>query len=137
MAQNAYCNECGTRVTLAEDGTCENGHPRSALRDVREGGIVEAPRSGTPQAGSAPGGAGASAPRAGAPTQAPVASRVIGAVLIAVPAAFVVALALWSGYAAGIALGQTRSGAWLSSIGSLVLTGALVALWVAKRRTRK
>jgi len=133
---NAYCNECGARVMLAEDGGCANGHARSALRDVREGAIAAAPAAITGPAGVTPAperpGAGTGQPNL-APSQE-LAARSIGIAIVAIPAAIVVAAAYWSSYAASMAVGMTKSTSMWSSIGSVVLTAGMIALWVAKRR---
>ena len=139
--KNAYCNECGTRVMLAEDGSCANGHPRSALRDVREGALAAVPAADVRPISSGRTGlvAGAPGPNVVSPNLPPaheLASKIIGGMIVGVPTALVVVFALWSGYAGSLAMGTTRATAWLSSIGSLLLTGAMVALWVAKRRMR-
>ena len=141
---NAYCNECGMRVMLADDGGCVNGHARSALRDVREGALVDAtntaprvvrpaiaPRSAVPSAAETTHGSPNLPPK-----QAAV-SKAIGIVIIAVPAAIVVIAFMWSSYVGSVAFGMTKSGAWWSSVGSLILTGGLVALWSTKRRKPK
>jgi len=138
VAQNAYCNECCARVTVADEGGCENGHARSALRDVREGALANTAHP-IPTVSAGPASAAAAASGSpGAPNPAPkqeLASRVIGVLIIALPSVLIVAVAFWSSYAASIAFGMTRNGAFWSSLGSLVLTGALVVVWVAKRRS--
>jgi len=120
---------------LAEDGSCANGHPRSALRDVREGGVDRAPSSAPQAQGS---GAGPQ-PVAGAapPVEPHAATRVIAVLIVAVPAVLLVAAAFWSSYAASMGMGMSRGAAWWSSAGSVLLTGALVAVWVAKKRSRR
>ena len=128
--QNAYCNECAMRVDLTAGGECPNGHARSALRDVREGTVAAT----MPASTSRPG-----APPAGAPNLAPSAAlsaQIIGKLIVIVPAAIVIFLALWSGYAGSAAMGMTPTQSWLSSIGSLALTGAAVAFLVWNRRRK-
>lgn len=127
MAKNAYCSECGTRVNLSESGECVRGHARSALRDVREGALAAAP-----VASSVP-----SSRREDFAPPTGLASQVIGKAIVLVPAAFVVLLALWSGYAGGAGMGLSPLMSWLSSIGSLALTAAGVWLWVWMRRRRQ
>ena len=131
MAQNAYCNECGARVRLADTGLCVMGHPRSALRDVREGEPEPATaRAQTP----GPSAGGASTPN---PTRAEsTASGVIGKLVVIVPAVLVIFVGLYTGYAAGVQMGQSKSEAWLSSIAGMLLTGLIVALLVWDRRRK-
>jgi len=43
MAKIAYCSGCGRYIELTYTGECPEGHPRSALRDVREGTLASAP----------------------------------------------------------------------------------------------
>ena len=129
MAQNAYCNECAARVDLTESGECVKGHPRSALRDVREGRVALAasapPRRPDPQAGT---------PNLSRKDEA--VAKTMGRLIVIVPAVLVVFIGLYTGYAAGIQLGQSKAEAWLWSIGSMLLTGLIVAVLVWDRRRK-
>ena len=119
--RNAYCSECATRVNLTSGGECPNGHPRSALRDVRDGEVATV----------------AAPPAGGGPNLSDSEEKtawVIGKLVVVVPAAAVVAFGLWTGYAASMGLGMSNTAAWLSSIGSLALTGACVAAIVWMKR---
>jgi len=137
VAQNAYCNECGTRVPLTESGACASGHPRSALRDVREG---ECPAGPLPR----PSGAPATAQQAGAGASGSpnltrsqdAAAKTVGRLIIVVPAVIVLAIGLWTGYAMGVGMGQSKTEAWLWSIVSMVAMGVVVAMIVWNRRRK-
>ncbi len=138
MAHNAYCNECGSRVRLTESGECENGHPRSALRDVREGELDPAAiaqrTSGPAVTGPPPPGPDAGAPN---PTRAQEnVSAVMGRLIVIVPAVLVITIGLWTVYAFSRGMGQSQRDAWFSSIGSMLLTGVTVAVVVWNRRRK-
>lgn len=131
MATNAHCMECGTRVELTEVGACPNGHPRSALRDVREGQVVAA------QAASCAVRPSAVPERSVLPVaKEEVAANLIGKGIVIVPVAIVVIIGLWSGYAGGVAMGMSKAAAWVSSIGSLLSTGAIVWFIVWNKRRK-
>jgi hypothetical protein len=137
VAQNAYCNECGTRVPLTESGECVFGHSRSALRDVREGEFVAAGPASRAESGAASAGTGAIG--LGTPnsaTRQETASVVLGKLIVIVPATIVVLIALVTVYAFGRAMGSSKTESWLSSIGSLLLTGVTVAVVVWNRRRK-
>jgi uncharacterized membrane protein (DUF485 family) len=129
VAQNAYCNECATRIRLSVSGECPNGHPRSALRDVREGEIAPAaapvPRRSDPEAGT---------PNLSSREEA--IAKTMGRLVVIVPAVFVIFIGLYTGYAAGVQFGQSKTEAWLWSIGSMILTGLIVAVVVWDRRRK-
>jgi hypothetical protein len=130
--QNAYCNECGARVTLAETGDCPNGHPRSTLRDVQDGPL---PASAMPVTArsvfptSAEGGPNMT-------SRDEATAKLIGRLMIAIPAVFVLIIGLYTGYAAGVQLGESAIVSWLGSIGSMIVTGVIVALLVWDRRRK-
>jgi hypothetical protein len=129
VARNAYCSECATRVRLTEAGECANGHPRSSLRDVREGelGPVAAPK------------ASAADPDAGSPNLArrdEAIAKTMGRLIVIVPAVIVIFIGLYTGYAAGVQFGQSKAEASLWSIGSMLLTGLIVAVLVWDRRRK-
>ena len=128
--QNAYCNECAKRVQLTDAGECPNGHARSALRDVCEG-VLAASESAPVQKPS-----GLSAATRGPAPSTELPAQIIGKLIVIVPAAIVVILALWSGYAGSVAMGLTPVQSWVSAIGSLAMTGAVVAFLVWNRRRK-
>jgi hypothetical protein len=128
--QNAYCNQCGTRVHLTGSGECPNGHARSALRDVREGAIS------APGPITAPGQASTPVGSPNLPPTAELSAQIIGKLIVIIPAGIIVILAIWSGYAGSIAMGMTPLQSWLSTVGSLALTGAVVAMVVWNRRRK-
>jgi hypothetical protein len=129
VAQNAYCNECGTRVPLTDVGTCIYGHPRSALRDVREG---EAPSAAG--ASNAPSVAEVGTPN---PTRSEeTVSAVMGKAIVIVPSVLVIVIGVWTGYAAGIAFGQSKGEAFMWSVASMLLTAGIVAVLVWDRRRK-
>lgn len=136
MPQNAYCQECSTRVTLTEAGACPNGHPRSALRDVREGAAAQAPAA--PAAPVTVGGIevvpGGSSTKLTAKTG--LASEIIGKGIVLIPLALILVIGLWTGYAGSRAEGLSPVLSWLSAIGSLVLTGLVVVVLAKRRRKR-
>jgi len=123
VAQGAYCNGCGTRVQLTEQGECPRGHLRSMLRDVREGEVV---------ATAAPG-AASGAPKPAAPLGQPAShellSAVIGKAFVIVPLAAIVAFGLWTGYDFGVGSGMSVGLAILMSIASLAGTVGLAFVW--------
>jgi len=130
VTQNAYCNECGARVVISESGECSKGHPRSALRDVREGALLPPKPSQTTQSPE---------PGAGSPNltnRDEAIAKTMGRLIVVVPAAFVLFVGLYTGYAAGVYMGQSKTEAWLWSIGSMLLTGVIVALLVWDRRRK-
>jgi hypothetical protein len=127
MSKNAYCSGCGSRVQLTDAAECPNGHPRSMLRDVQEGLAVPAPR---PVAVVDDEGASNLKPSEEA------AAKLIGQLIIIVPAAIVLVFAIWSSYAISIALGFSKTASWLSSIGDLLLVGAGVWFVVWNRRRK-
>ena len=60
----------------------------------------------------------------------------MGRLIVIVPAVLVVFIGLYTGYAAGVQFGQSKSEAWLWSIGSMMLTGLIVAALVWDRRRK-
>ena len=136
MSRNAYCSECQTRVGLTESGECPQGHPRSALRDVREGDIANPARSPVKEPD------GPSGPFVGGPNLTrgdETAAKLIGRLIVIVPATFVLAIGLYTGYLAGVQMGMSKLNSWLSSIGSMLLTGVVVAalVWDRRRKMRR
>jgi hypothetical protein len=144
VTQNAYCSECGTRVELTEAGACSNGHPRSSLRDVQDGPLfssashpVSAPRPISAPRPSAP--VSGPKPAAPAPNLKPaddLAAKTMGRLIVIVPIGLVVAFALWSSYAASVGFGMSKGKAWLAAFGDLLVTAAIVAFFVWRRREK-
>lgn len=127
--RNAYCSECQARVRLSDSGECPLGHPRSALRDVREGDLPE------PVSPASPAVAGPSdTTDPNLSRKQDLVAKSIGRLIVIVPAVIVVAIGLYTGYAAGVQLGQSKLSAWLWSVASMLLTGVIVALMVWNRR---
>jgi hypothetical protein len=131
VVKNAYCNECERRVVLNASDECANGHPRSALRDVREGDLA-GERAQVPVANRADSGA----PNLTSEEEA--AAKLVGRLVVIVPSVIVIAVALWSGYAMSRGFGMSVFDSWMSSIGSLFLMGACVAAiaWDRRRKMR-
>ncbi len=129
--KNAYCGECATRVMLAENGECENGHPRSALRDVQDGPIASVTQPRVRVAAGLPVEGG---PNLKASEE--TAAKLMGRLIIIVPLAIVIAFALWSSYAISLQFGMSKTSAWLSSVGDLLLVGLGVwfAVWNRRRK---
>lgn len=126
MARIGYCSECGRYVRVTAEGACENSHPRSALRDVREGPLAEAPVA------------------AAAPAETPadatfredggLAAQILGKAIVLVPIALVVAWGLWTGYEQFPGMPpMVRIGL---SAGSLVLTFLVAWIWFGLRKRR-
>ncbi len=54
-------------------------------------------------------------------------AKTMGRLIVIVPAVLVIFIGLYTGYAAGVQFGQSKTEAWLWSIGSMMLTGVIVA----------
>ena len=128
MATSAYCGGCRRRVDLTPEGECPRGHLRSMLRDVRRGAVAP------------PAGAQGSGPvlRPADPLPAMSGShealaQVIGKSVVIVPAAAIIAFALWTGYESVAGEGVSVLQAILLSVGSLALTLGLAFAWAARR----
>lgn len=116
-------------MRLTESGECAKGHPRSALRDVREGELAP----------PVPVTSGLTATGAKDPNLTPkedAAAKVVGRLIVIVPATFVLVVGLYTGYAAGVQLGQSKASSWLWSIASMIVTGVIVALLAWDRRRK-
>ena len=119
MSKIAYCNGCGRYVQLTEVGeVCPAAHPRSELRDVREG-VIEPPREGAQGAQPYVDDGG-------------LLAKVIGNAVVLVPVGLVVAWGLWTGYeqfGPGMPIWQKLG----MSVVSLVTTVALAFLFAGRR----
>ena len=126
MSRIAYCSGCGRYVELTYQDECPEGHPRSALRDVREGTLASAPRASA--SANAP-----TAEEAAFQIQNNVAVKAVGIAIIAVPVTLVLAWGLWSGMAE---FGDGMS--WPAKLGlsavSLVATVGLAFLMYRRKR---
>jgi hypothetical protein len=134
MARVGYCGECGRYVELTAQGECPVGHPRSSLRDVREGSLAEAPAVARARADREREVAETSDPALGA--GAGVLAKVIGWGIVIVPVALVVGWGLWAGYEEAASNGASGWTALGISAGSLVVTSVATFAWVWIRRHR-
>jgi hypothetical protein len=134
MAQVGYCGECRRYVELTASGECPAGHPRSALRDVREGSLAEVPAV-----------AKVASERRDVPaeTTEPVVlegtgmlAKIIGWGIVLVPVLLVLGWGLWAGYDEAASHGASGAKALMISAGSLVLTGVGTFVWIWIRRRR-
>ena len=92
MALTAYCAQCGRYVELSGAGECPNGHPRSALRDVREDRVLPAETRMR---------SGAAGPVSGAESYTDynsVLAQVLGKSIVIIPVALIIAFGIWTGY---------------------------------------
>lgn len=123
MAKHAYCSGCNAYVTLGADEACPQGHPRSMLRDVRDGAAPQ--------------------PRAVAAQPDPHAepnellAEVLGKAFVIVPALVLLGLVVFFSVAQTAAMGVSGPMMWLSGIGSAALTLGLAAAWGLWRRHKR
>ena len=127
MPMIAYCGSCGRYVELTAEGACPGGHPRSALRDVRAGSLADAPAVASARIAIP-----APEPLADDPSE--LAGRIIGNAVIYVPAALILAAALWMQWVQFP--GTPVVLRLIYSVVSLVVTVAGSFLWVRMRRRR-
>ena len=128
MSVIAHCSGCGRYVELTHMGECPDGHPRSALRDIREGKLSAAPVVRTASSVAV---AEHAAFRA---YDNPI-TKIIGKAIIIVPIALVLGFGLWTGMLQppGVHMSfWTRLG-W--SVFSLAMTVG-GAFMIARRRHR-
>ena len=127
MPKTAYCGECGRYVQLTAEETCPNGHPRSALRDLREG-APPAPAAAQVAQRPVMAVAGPTGARR-APESAETAGKVVGWIAVVVPATIfaVVCVAITEPQFEGFGIPVWL--AWLGSLGTVVVTFALAAVW--------
>ena len=129
MPKIAFCAGCNRYVQLTPTGDCREGHPRSSLRDVREGTLDAAPTAAVP-----------STPRTA--EQAAMASydsplvKLAGIAIVMVPIALVLGWGIWTGM-------EEFSGAGMSvwtklgwSVASLALTFGLSVAWYRMKKRR-
>lgn len=126
MSRIAYCSGCGRYVELTYQSECPEGHPRSSLRDVRDGTLAAAPNVAT--VANAP-----TAEEAAFQVQNSPAVKAAGIAIIAVPVALVLIWGLYSGMAE---FGDSM--AWPAKLGlsavSLVGTIGLAFLFYRRKR---
>jgi len=134
MARVGYCGECGRYVELTVQGECPAGHPRSALRDVREGSLAEAPAVAKARADREREQAEMPDPALGVGTG--VLAKVIGWGIVIVPVTLVVGWGLWTGYEEAKTNGASGWTAFGISAGSLMVTVAVTFVWIRMRRRR-
>lgn len=139
MATVGYCGECGRYVELTGEGACPNGHPRSSLRDVREGTLARVPATAAPQQAGVSqaamqqdvdfGDDGAYRQDGG------LAAQIIGKSIVLVPIALIVAWGLWTGFEqAKLSTGSVSLRMFYSVISLLATVG--VAFIIARRHSR-
>ncbi|HEY5540262.1 MAG TPA: hypothetical protein VIL41_02280 [Coriobacteriia bacterium] len=127
MPRIAHCSGCARYVQLTPQGECPEGHPRSMLRDVREGTLAAAPTVGV--ATSAP-----SAEEATFREYDSVFAKVVGKAVVILPIAAVLAFGLWTGV-------EQFQGSYMSfgaklgwSVLSLTMTVGAAFLWFGLRK---
>lgn len=131
MPKIAYCNDCNRYVQLSHQGECPDGHPRSALRDVRDGLLSDAP---------------VIKPAIAARTdeEAIIASydhwfaKVAGKAIIILPVAVILAWGIWSGMEEFSGSGMSWMAKLSWSLVSLAVTigGAFFFSRMGRRRRR-
>ena len=129
MARFGWCSECGRYVNVRDDDSCENGHGRSSLRDIREG-VAPAARP-VAQAAQPP------APKVRDEAAALRISKWIGVTVVVVPVVLIVVWGLATGFAQGRGSGMSTGAALGYSVGTLVVTVGSAFVWAAmKKRNR-
>jgi hypothetical protein len=132
MDKHAYCTQCGRYVELAGEA-CPEGHGGASLRDVRSGPL---PALAAQRQSARPGvSATASAPAPPDPTES--AGRIIGWLVVVVPALILAVLmvALTEPQYEGAGLGTV--GAWLASLATVAVTLGAALAWGWSRFLRK
>ena len=121
MAQVGYCNGCGRYVQLAQDGSCPDGHPRSALRDIRQGGLADAPVVGVNRVVRS---------QPGLREYDSAFAKVLGKAIVIVPVALIVAFGVWTGYEQFSGSGMSFAAKLGLSVLSLAATVGLSFIFV-------
>jgi hypothetical protein len=132
MPKTAFCSGCNRYVQLSPEGECREGHPRSALRDVREGTLQSAPVVRTAVAAPAP-----SAELAAIASYDNIFAKLAGKAIIIVPVALIVGWGIWSGMAEFDGSGMSWFTKLLWSLGSLALTVGGVFFFAGLHKRRK
>jgi len=125
MSKHAYCSGCGAYVALEPGDVCPQAHPRSMLRDIREGAA--------PQARSASAATHADPPLD--PNE--MLTDVIAKTVVIVPALLLLGIVVFFSVAQSNAMGLTGPMMWLSGIGSAAVTILAAFGWGMYRRRKK
>jgi hypothetical protein len=122
LAKVGYCGECGRYVELNAEGACPDGHPRSSLRDVREGCVAQAPVVGQARA-------------AEYHDEGGMLAQVIGKGIVIVPVALIIGWGLLTGFERARMSGISGGMALLYAVLALAATvlGAFVQSWRRRR----
>jgi hypothetical protein len=141
MEKHAYCTGCGRYVTLTGE-VCPAGHGGDSLRDVRSGALpVEVARRQSERPGAmGTGGVGAGTTHAGAAggqDSAESIGRVLGWLVVLVPALGlgVIMVAMTEPQYVGMGLGS--AGAWFAAVATVALTLGAALAWGWLRFVRK
>ncbi|MDR3686020.1 MAG: hypothetical protein P4L93_03550 [Coriobacteriia bacterium] len=131
MPRTAFCSSCNRYVQLSPEGECTEGHPRSALRDVREGSLQSAPDLRTAASTAMP-----SAELAAIASYDNIFAKLAGKAIIIAPVALILAWGIWSGMAEFGGSGMSWIAKLFWSLFSLLLTvgGAFLYAGLHKRR---
>jgi hypothetical protein len=129
MSRVGFCQECGRYVAVADDG-CAEGHPRSAVRDVRE--VADGAPMPLAGARSSTDSDAAAAQLRSEPNEAVM--QVVAKSLVIVPAALILAFLMWSGVESEMAFGVRLWPAIITTAVSLVVTFGMLYLWRLTRR---
>jgi hypothetical protein len=137
MDKHAYCVECGRYVQLAGEA-CPNGHSDDSLRDVRSGALpagVAARQEVESEKARASAGSATSA----APDKGETAGRVVGWLVVVVPALGLAVIAVAMTEPQFESMGMGIPSAWVASFVTVALTfGAALAWgWVKFARKRR
>jgi hypothetical protein len=90
MPMIGFCSGCNRFVQLSLHGECPHGHPRSRLRNVRDGLLSDMPVAKTPVHPR-------SAEQAALAAHDSIYAKVAGKAIIILPVAVVLAWGIWSG----------------------------------------
>ena len=127
MLTIAYCSGCRRYVEVSSAGECSKGHPRSALRDLREA-TIESAAVLTSKARRV-------ADKVPAPELESLFAQVLGKSIIIVPVAAILAFGLWSGYAQFSGSGMSFVAKVGASVLSLAFTVGSAFLFFGSRRS--
>ena len=130
MPRIAFCSGCNRYIQLTPDGVCREGHPRSALRDVREGALDSAPI--IKAAVAAP-----TAEQAALASYDSIFAKVAGKAIIIVPVALILGWGIWSGVEefSGSDMPFVAKLGW--SLLSLAMTVGGAFMWSRMRHRRR
>jgi len=131
MPKTAFCSGCNRYVQLSPEGECREGHPRSALRDVREGTLQSAPAVRATAAAPAP-----SAELAAIASYDNIFAKLAGKAIIVAPVALILAWGIWSGMAEFGGSGMSWIAKLFWSLFSLALTVGGAFFWAGLHKRR-